>query len=324
MSYSVEKPRNYTAYVSRVTVTLGRLKPSYLLHWHYRILQHLHPLILLFSKITMTKVAAIQMVSGDQVESNLRQAEELIDEAASQGAKFALLPEYFPIISDNEKAKLDIVEDFGNGPLQQWLGEQAQKHDIWLMAGTVPLRTGDPGLVASGCLLCSPAGECTARYDKMHLFDVCVSREDEESYNESDTILAGREVVTADTPFGMIGLSICYDLRFPELYRELVRLGSSIFTVPAAFTYSTGRRHWALLLSARAVENLSFVIASNQGGQNTENRRTWGHSMIIDPWGNILAELEEGPGVACAELDMERLESLRSSFPALDHRIVGV
>ena len=264
------------------------------------------------------------MVSGDQVEANLRQAEDLLDKAAGDGAEFALLPEYFPIISDNEKAKLEIVEDYGNGPLQQWLAAQAKKYGIWLMAGTVPLRTENPTLVASACLLYTPGGECVARYDKMHLFDVCVSREDEESYNESDTILAGRDIVTADIPPGTLGLTICYDLRFPELYRELVQRGASIFTVPAAFTYSTGRRHWALLLSARAVENLSFVIASNQGGQNTENRRTWGHSMIIDPWGNILAELEEGPGVACAELDMERLESLRNSFPALDHRIVGV
>lgn len=272
----------------------------------------------------MVRVATIQMVSGDEVDTNLRQAENLVQQAADEGAEFALLPEYFPLVSADEKAKLNIVEDYGDGPIQHWLARQAREKHIWLMGGAVPLRTDDPGRVASSCLLYSPEGRCTARYDKMHLFDVCVSPEEQESYNESNTIVAGREVVTADTPFAILGLTICYDLRFPELYRDLANRGATVLTVPSAFTYNTGRRHWQMLLSARAVENLCFVIASNQGGRHAENRRTWGHSMIIDPWGNILASLEEGPGVISADLDMDRLQSLRESFPALQHRVLGV
>ena len=272
----------------------------------------------------MVRVAIIQMVSTPDVKANLLQAQTLIQEAVSKGAEFALLPEYFPLISDDESDKLNIVEDFGSGPIQEWLVETASQHGIWLMAGSIPIRTSDPQRVASSCLLYEPTGECVARYDKMHLFDVCVNKEEQEAYNESNTIVPGREVVVAKTPFATIGLSICYDLRFPELYRELVNQGASIITVPSAFTHSTGKRHWQMLLSARAVENLCFVIASNQGGQNTEKRTTWGHSMIIDPWGNILCELEQGPGVACADLDLARVEELRTSFPALDHRILGI
>jgi nitrilase len=156
------------------------------------------------------------------------------------------------------------------------------------------------------------------------MFDVCVNREDGEAYNESNTIVPGRDVVVAETSFAVLGLSICYDLRFPELYRELVSKGATVLTVPSAFTYTTGKRHWQLLLTARAVENLSFVIASSQGGQNTAKRKTWGHSMIIDPWGNILSSLEHGPGVACADIDLTRVDELRASFPALQHRILGI
>ncbi len=273
----------------------------------------------------MVRVATIQMVSSNEVDSNLSQARSLVRQAAAEGAEFAVLPEYFPLISDDEAAKLNIAEDFGAGVIQDLLANEANKHNIWLMAGSIPLRTADDaGRVASSCLLYNPAGECVARYDKMHLFDVCVDREKEESYNESSTIVPGREVVVAKTPFAKLGLSICYDLRFPELYRALTGKGATIITVPSAFTYSTGKRHWQMLLCARAVENLCYVIASNQGGQNTENRSTWGHSMIIDPWGNILASLEQGPGVACADLDLAHLEELRASFPVLQHRILGV
>ena len=264
------------------------------------------------------------MVSSPDVKANLGQAQSLVQEAAAKGAEFALLPEYFPLISDDETDKLNIVEDFGSGPIQDLLAALANKHNMWLMAGSLPIRTNDPRRVASSCLLYNPAGESVARYDKIHMFDVCVNREEGEAYNESNTIVPGRKIVVAKTPFATIGLSICYDLRFPELYRELVNKGASIITVPSAFTHSTGKRHWQMLLSARAVENLCFVIASNQGGQNTEKRTTWGHSMIIDPWGNILCELEQGPGVACADLDMARVDELRSSFPALQHRVLGV
>lgn len=272
----------------------------------------------------MVRVATIQMVSGTDVSENMKQAEDLLVQAAAEGAEFALLPEYFPIISDDETAKLTLQEEFGNGPLQEFLATQAEKQNLWLMGGTVPLSTDDPKRVASSCLLFDPSGKCAARYDKMHLFDVCVDREDAESYNESGTIVPGKEIVVAETPFAKIGMSVCYDLRFPELYRKLVSRGAKVITVPSAFTYSTGRRHWEMFLKARAVENLCFVIASNQGGQNTENRATWGHSMIIDPWGNILNSLEEGAGFACADLDFNRQNELRNSFPALDHRIPGV
>jgi deaminated glutathione amidase len=264
------------------------------------------------------------MVSTADVDANLSQAKNLIQQAADEGAEFAVLPEYFPLISDDETDKLNIVEDIGNGPIQNLLAEMARQHGLWLMAGSMPIRTQDPQRVASSCLLYNPTGELSARYDKIHMFDVCVNKEEGEAYNESNTIVPGREVVVAETAFATLGLSICYDLRFPELYRELVNRGATIITVPSAFTYSTGKRHWEMLLCTRAVENLCFVIASGQGGQNTEKRRTWGHSMIIDPWGNILSSLDEGPGVACADLDLARVDELRASFPALQHRVIGV
>lgn len=271
----------------------------------------------------MVRVATIQMVSTPEVKANLAQAASLIREAADGGAEFALLPEYFPLISDNEQDKFAIVETPGTGPIQSFLAGQARQHGIWLMGGSIPLRSAESRRVTSTCLLFNPDGEASARYDKMHLFDVCVNKDDGEAYNESRTIAPGRETVVAQTPFATIGLSICYDLRFPELYRELVDKGATIITVPSAFTWSTGRRHWQMLLCARAVENLCFVIASNQGGQNTAQRRTWGQSMIIDPWGNILCELEQGAGVACADLDLGRVAELRESFPVLQHRILG-
>ena len=271
----------------------------------------------------MVRVATIQMQSTADVEHNLKQAGDLIKQAADEGAEFSLLPEYFPIISDDEGAKLRIQEKYGAGPIQEFLAETAIKRNMWVMGGTVPISTDDPNLVNSACLLYKPSGECVARYDKIHMFDVCVDKEEAESYNESNTIRAGHDIVTADTPLAHFGMSICYDLRFPELYREHAARGVNVITVPAAFTYSTGKRHWQLFLCARAVENLSFVIASNQCGYNTKNRRTWGHSMIIDAWGNILASLDESPGVACADLDLVQMNELRTTFPALEHRVLG-
>ncbi|MFT5351479.1 MAG: putative amidohydrolase, partial [Gammaproteobacteria bacterium] len=196
----------------------------------------------------MVRVATIQMVSTSDVKANLRQARDLIQKAASKGAEFAVLPEYFPLISDNETDKLGIAEDLGSGPIQDMLGELAKQYGMWLMGGTIPIRSDDTQRVASACLLYNPAGELSSRYDKMHMFDVCVNREDGEAYNESNTIVPGREVVVADTSFATLGLSVCYDLRFPELYRELVNKGATIFTVPAAFTYTTGKRHWEMFL----------------------------------------------------------------------------
>ena len=273
---------------------------------------------------TMLKAAIIQMVSTDDVDANLSQAAELIAAAAGQGAEFALLPEYFPLISDDEEAKLRIGEAPGQGPIQEFLSGHAKQHQLWLMAGTLSLRGAAAGRVHNSCLLFNPEGECVQRYDKIHLFDAQVGNraEDKEVYNESATIAPGKEVAVAETPLGNFGMTVCYDLRFPELYRALSQRGAELLTAPSAFTYATGKRHWEVLLRARAVENLCYVIAANQGGQNTAKRRTWGHSMIVDPWGEVLCGLEEGAGVACAELDLARVRDLRHSFPALKHRVL--
>ena len=264
------------------------------------------------------KVAALQMVSGAEVEANLEVAGDLIRTASEQGARLAVLPEYFPIIGRNETDKLRHQEPYGTGPLQAFLAGQARRHAIWLMGGSIPLSTHDPGRVTNSCLLFDPDGRCVMRYDKLHLFDVRVDGGNE-AYNESKTMIAGDQVVVAPTPFGNIGMSICYDLRFPELYRRMLAQQAVILTVPSAFTETTGKKHWELLLRARAVENLCFVIAPDQGGRHSDQRRTWGHSMIVDPWGEILGALEFGTGLVCAELDLARQRELRGSFPALDH-----
>ena len=271
---------------------------------------------------SMSRVATIQMVSTDDLNANLAQAAALIREAALEGAELALLPEYFPLMSDDETAKVSIGETPGKGPIQDFLAGQASDNRIWLMAGTLSLQSAEATRVYNSCLLYDVNGMSAYRYDKMHLFDVQVKDEGEETYNESDTIVPGRKTVVADTPLGRIGMTVCYDLRFPELYRALSEQRADIITVPAAFTYATGKRHWELFLRARAVENLCYVIAANQSGQNTGTRRTWGHSMIIDPWGDILCSLEQEPGVACADIDLARMHELRQSFPALEHRVL--
>ena len=268
----------------------------------------------------MIRVAAIQMVSTADVTDNLSSVAQLIQEALSDGAKFVLLPEYFPVISDNPQAKVHIREAYGKGPIQEFLKQQAKQHSIWLMGGTIPLECDDESRVYNSCLLYDPQGQCVSRYEKIHLFDVYVDQEGKESYNESATITAGDHPVIAETSFAKIGMSICYDLRFPELFRNMLDQGITVITVPSAFTVTTGKRHWELLIRARAVENLCFVIAANQGGQNTAHRATWGHSMIIDPWGDILALVDHGPGIACADLDLDHLLKIRNSFPALQHR----
>ncbi len=268
----------------------------------------------------MTRVAVVQMVSGKDLEKNLQAASGLIADAARQQAELVLLPEYFPIISDDEMDKIKIREAYGNGPIQTFLSEQSRRHGIWLMGGTLPLETDDSNRVYNSCLLYDPQGNITNRYDKVHLFDVNVDGSGNESYNESSSIVPGDTIVTAITPFATIGMTVCYDLRFPELYREMIDKQVNLITVPSAFTYTTGKHHWETLLKARAVENLCFVMAANQGGKNTDKRTTWGHSMIISPWGDILAGIDEGPGVAVADLDFQAQEKLRKSFPTLQHR----
>ncbi len=268
----------------------------------------------------MTRVAAIQMVSTASVEENLQSAASLIRLAAADRAEFMVLPENFPLMGMHEQDKLAIMESYGQGPIQTFLGDQASQHRIWLMGGTIPIKGVAPNRVRAACLLYNPAGECVARYDKIHLFDVAVDNQHQETYCESNTIEAGNELTVAVTPFGNVGMSVCYDLRFPELYRNLHRQDVNIITVPSAFTATTGRAHWESLLRARAVENLCYVIAPNQGGMHINQRETWGHSMIMSPWGEILAQVESGPGVAVAEIDMHALNTLRNNFPVLKHR----
>ena len=267
----------------------------------------------------MTRVAAIQMVSVADVDSNLQAAVPLIKEAAEDGAELLVLPENFPLMGMQEQDKLGIRENFGTGPIQEFLSEQARTHGVWLMGGTIPLTASVKDKIRAACLLYDAAGECRARYDKIHLFDVSVD-ERNEIYNESSTIEAGDRLVVVPTPFGNIGMSVCYDLRFPELYRNMHAWGVNIITVPSAFTYATGRSHWESLLRARAVENLCYVIASNQGGKHINQRETWGHSLIMNPWGDVLSVVEEGEGIATADIDIGQLETLRSKFPTLKHR----
>ncbi len=266
----------------------------------------------------MNRVAAIQMASGPNVEANLDEAGRLIDRAAEAGAQLVGLPENFGLIGMSERDKLAHAEAVGEGPMQDFLSRVARRHGIWLAGGTVPLAIPAGDRIRQSLLMYDPEGRQVARYDKMHLFDVRL--EGGETYRESSTIEPGDAPVTVDTPLGRIGLTICYDLRFPELYRHLMEAGASILLVPSAFTKVTGRAHWKPLLRARAIENLAWVIAPAQGGYHANERETWGHTMIVDPWGTVLAEQENGSGVVVADLDPDRLTNTRRNFPSLEHR----
>ena len=270
-----------------------------------------------------TRVAAIQMVSGGDIEANLKSAAGLIGRAAADRATFLLLPENFALMGQHEEDKLRIMEPYGQGPIQSFLAGQARQRRIWLMGGTIPLKADVADKVRAGCLLFNPEGKCVARYDKVHLFDVAVGSSAQDIYNESATIEDGTEVTVATTPFGNIGMSVCYDLRFPELYRRMHKDKVNIITVPSAFTATTGRAHWEILLRARAIENLCYVIASNQGGRHINNRETWGHSMVVSPWGEVLATVAQGEGIAFADIDLEQLRALRDRFPSLTHRKIN-
>ena len=267
----------------------------------------------------MTNVAAIQMVSTDTVAENLNIAQKLIAEAVSKNAKFVTLPENFPLMGKQDNDRLAITEAFGNGPLQSFLSKQSKQHQIWLLGGTIPLKSDKPDKVLAASLLYSPEGECAAHYDKIHLFDALVNESNNESYKESNTFEPGNELVVVQTEIGNIGLSVCYDLRFPELYRKMHNDNVQIITAPSAFTATTGEAHWETLLRTRAIENLCYVIASNQGGTHVNERETWGHSMIVDPWGTILASVDKGPGIAIAAVDLDKQGKLRNSFPVLSH-----
>jgi deaminated glutathione amidase len=261
------------------------------------------------------RVAAVQMISGPDVAANLCEAERLIGEAAARGAQLVVLPEYFPLISPDEQAKFALSEADGGGPLQTFLAEAAARHKVWLVGGTIPLRAEAADKVRNAILVYDELGQRVARYDKLHLFGF---RKGGEAYDESRTIEAGAEIVTFDAPFGRVGLAVCYDLRFPELFRAMGDL--ALIVLPAAFTETTGRAHWELLLRARAVENLCYVLASAQGGEHPGGRRTWGDSMLVDPWGVVLDRLPSGAGVVLGEIDTEHQRALRESLPALLHR----
>jgi nitrilase len=267
----------------------------------------------------MNKIAAIQMASGPNVNANLTEAGRLIAMAAKAGAKLVVLPENFAIMGLTEIDKVNVCEEDGQGPIQDFLVEQSTKHGVWLVGGTVPLVAGDSNKVRGACLLINDKGERVSRYDKIHLFDVHLP-ESGENYNESETIEKGEDVVVVDTPFGRLGLAVCYDLRFPELFRKMVDLGVQIVALPSAFTAITGSAHWEVLLRARAIENLCYVVASAQGGYHVNGRETFGDSMIVNPWGVVIDRLTSGSGFVVADIDLDYLESTRRNFPVLEHR----
>lgn len=267
----------------------------------------------------MSVVAAIQMASGPNVKANLEEAERLIKTAVQQDAQLVVLPENFAIMGLSEMDKVAIAEAPGQGPIQQFLSQQARKHEIWIVGGTIPIESNVTGKVFSASLLYNDKGEMVARYDKIHLFDV-VLEASKESYTESETIEPGDDVVVVDTPFGKLGMAICYDLRFPELFRAMADVGMEICVLPSAFTSLTGKAHWESLLRARAIENLCYMIAPDQGGYHINGRETHGDSMIIDPWGVVLNRLPHGTGVVVSDIDLEKLRKTRKNFPALQHK----
>jgi nitrilase len=263
------------------------------------------------------KIAAVQMVSTTSVERNLDTARALVERAAMEGAELAVLPEYFCLMGRSDRDKLAIAEVFGDGPIQRALEEAARRHRLWLVGGTLPLVSDEDGRVMNANLVFSPEGEAIARYDKIHLFRYDNGRE---QYDEGRTLKAGGTPVAFAAGEWRVGLSICYDLRFPELYRALMRPPCDLICVPSAFTYPTGSAHWEVLLRARAIENQCYVVAAAQGGRHENGRRTFGHSLVVDPWGDVVAMLPEGEGVITAELKRERIAEVRTQLPALEHR----
>ena len=266
----------------------------------------------------LLRVAAIQMASGPNVSANLSEAERLIGQAAAAGAKLVALPEYFAIMGLKDTDKVAAREAEGKGPIQKFLAAQAKKHKIWLVGGSVPLECANAKKVRNSCLVYDDKGKQVARYDKIHLFGLELGNE---RYKEENTIEPGDKVVVIDTPFGRLGLSICYDLRFPELYRAMGEV--DIIVVPSAFTATTGKAHFETLVRARAIENLAYVIAPAQGGYHLSGRETHGDTMIVDPWGNVLDRLPRGSGVVVASINRGYQESMRKSLPALKHRTLN-
>ena len=267
----------------------------------------------------MSIVACIQMASSPNIGANLLEAERLIEEAVSQQARLVVLPENFALMGKTETDKVQAREADNSGPIQTFLAEQAARHGIWLVGGTIPMVASDENKVRATCLVFDDTGKQVARYDKIHLFDVELVDSDEQ-YTESETIEPGDKIVVIDSPFGRMGVAVCYDLRFPELFRQQLEEGMEILVLPSAFTAITGRAHWEVLVRARAIENLCYVIAPDQGGYHLSGRETYGHSMIVDPWGTVLNSMARGPGVVCADIELGRLNSARRNFPSIEHR----
>lgn len=272
--------------------------------------------------MTQTLVAAVQLTSTPNVASNLASIGSLIERSADSGARLVVLPENVALMGRKETDKLEAAESDGSGPIQDFLAEAAAKNRIWLVGGTIPIRTPS-GKVYAASPVYDDSGRRVARYDKIHLFDVDVPGS-REQYRESNTIEPGNTPLVLDTPFGRLGVAVCYDLRFPELFRYLAAQGLDILALPSAFTAATGKAHWDVLVRARAVENLCYVVAANQGGAHPNGRETYGHSMVVDPWGSVLAQLGTEPGVALAEVSLRRIEEVRTTFPSLRHRRIGV
>lgn len=265
------------------------------------------------------KVAAVQMASGPNVSGNLNEARRLIAMAAGQGARLVVLPEYFPIMGLRDTDKVALREQPGNGVIQSFLSDTAREYKIWLVGGSIPLAADAPDKVRNSCLVFDETGKQVAHYDKIHLFNLDLGNE---HYHEARTIEPGKRVVVVDSPFGRIGLAVCYDLRFPELFRAMKDV--DIITLPAAFTETTGKLHWEVLVRARAIENLAYVVAAAQGGYHVSGRETHGNSMIVDPWGRVLDRLPRGSGVVIADVNPSYQASLRTSLPALSHRTLNL
>ena len=264
------------------------------------------------------KAGIIQIESSGDVSKSLFHAQQLVQRAVAEGAELVVLPEEFATLGISNEEKLSIKESYGQGKIQDALKEMAYHNKTWIIGGTIPLASDAPHKVHASCLVVGSDGEVRARYDKIHLFDAKL--DETESYQESKIVKAGNEIVKVNTPLGEVGLTVCYDVRFPEMFRLLIDKGVTFFAVPAAFTEKTGKAHWEVLLRARAIENLSYILAAGHCGKRYDGKSTYGHSMIIDPWGNILRSMEKGEGVLVADIDKAHIQSLRQQFPALSHR----
>jgi predicted amidohydrolase len=268
------------------------------------------------------RLAAIQMNSGDDVAANLKVAGSLLERAAADGAQLAVLPENFAALGADENLRISIAEADGTGPVQDALAELAARLKLWIVAGTISIRGENALKPFASCCVYDASGVCIARYDKIHLFDVDLPNRDE-NYRESANTAAGESPVLVDTPWGRLGLAVCYDLRFPELFRHLCSEGMEMLALPAAFTYSTGEAHWRTLVKARAIENLCYVAAAAQTGHHPGGRQTYGHSMIVDPWGEVMADAGDNSGWIAANADAARLHGIRRQFPVLSHRRIS-